>query len=284
MLARIVSLTLTLLLVPRPTAAQLFVGADATYATRYVWRGLSRVSSPVLQPSAYLALGFGSSFLTGGAWWNVELERAAAYDHTLVGPGSRGAGETNLWLEYATRRSYFDGRVGFWHYRLDDPRSSAGLPARFSTTELYAAVSTLHLPVLVRLSGWFDADRLQGVYYEMDASYALGTHPLGEIVGSLFAGGRIGGSHGLSRAADAAAKPFYFQRDGIAYYELYAQLAFEPPLRRLPVVCNITPRYEFARDPAARRDSLDPAVRDRSSFFWLEIALSWRTRLAGNGL
>lgn len=276
---RVVAVTAVLLLAPRPTAAQLVVGADATFASRYVWRGVSRVTDPVLQPSAYIALGSGSSFLTAGGWWNVELRRAGAHDHTVAGAGSRGVGETNVWLEYAARQAAFDWRVGLWHYRLEDSRST-GLPADFSTSELHASIATLHLPVLARLSGWFDVDRLRGGYYEIDAAYALGTHPLAEIVGSLFAGGRVGASHGLARAA-AVEQPFYFRRDGIVYYELYAQIAVEPPLGSPRVVCTFTPRYEFARDPAARRESLDPAVRDRSRFFWVEISLSWRRRLAG---
>jgi hypothetical protein len=267
----------TLLLAPAPAAAQLLVGADATLASQYVWRGVARVTNRVLQPSTYIALGFASSFLTAGAWWNVELERAAAGDHTLVGPGARGVGETDFWLEYASRESAFDWRVGLWHYRLHSSLPSAGLPARFSTTDFYAAVSSLHLPVLLRGSGWLDAHRLRGVYYEFDASYALGTDPEAEVVGSLFVGGRLAGSHGLARDPDAAARPFYFARDGLVFYELYAQLAIAPPLGAVPLVVTIAPRYTLAQDPVSRRDGL----RDRAGFFWLELAVSWRARLAG---
>jgi hypothetical protein len=48
-------------------------GADLTLASSYVWRGVTVVNRPVLQPSVYLSAPLGPLSVTGTLWSNIEL-------------------------------------------------------------------------------------------------------------------------------------------------------------------------------------------------------------------
>jgi hypothetical protein len=256
------------------TEAQVVLGADITFATRSVWRGLVRASDPVLQPSAYAALRVGSGFLTAGAWADYEFGNTEPGDHSFAGVGRSGFGAVEGWVEYAARHAVFDWRAGYVHSRFRNDERVAGIPADLETGEVYAGVRSRFLPVALALTAWQDIDALKGTYVEVDAAYPLPTNPLGTIVGSIFVGGRMGLSRGLDRDGDDASRPWYFDNSGLTHAELYAEWGFDVPFKWLPVDLFVSAHHEFAIDDATRRTgpALDSETRRR--FWWFEVAAS----------
>ncbi|MGH7502235.1 MAG: hypothetical protein ACREL7_10815 [Longimicrobiales bacterium] len=265
----------------KPVFAQLLPGADVTIATQSVWRGLTRVSDPVLQPSAYLALGIGTGFLSAGVWADYEFGTGPG-DYSLAGIGKADIGSVEAWVEYAARQSLFDWKAGYVRSRLRNDMRIHGVPPELATSELYLGVTSRRLPVVASLTAWQDVDELQGRYFLLDVAYPLPTNPLGEIAGSIFAGARAGLANGLERDSDHADRPYYFEESGLSHAELYLEWSFELPVSWLPLDLFLSPHYEFAIDEAAQRRSPDPLVARRKRFFWFELAASLRFELAGS--
>jgi hypothetical protein len=265
----------------QPASAQLVVGADVTVATRSVWRGLTRARGPVLQPSAYMALGLGTGFLTAGVWSDYEFGNTRPGDNSLAGVGRAGLGAVEGWVEYTGRQSVLDWRIGFVRSRLRNETRIHGVPPELATSELYLGVTSRRLPVLARLTAWQDVDEVDGRYFLADVAIPLPTHPLGEIVGSIFVGGRVGFVNGQERDAQNIDRPYYFEDSGFSHAEAYAEWSFEVPVTWLPLDLFLSAHHEFAIDDAARRGSPDPAVPLRSRFWWFELTTSLRLDVGG---
>jgi hypothetical protein len=252
--------------------AQLVIGTDVTFATRSVWRGLTRVSDPVLQPSGYVALRVGSAFVTAGIWADYEFGNTEAGDHSLAGIGQAGFGAVEGWVEYAARQSIADWRVGYVHARFRNESRVGGIPAELSTGEIYAGLRSRHLPVIIAVTGWQDIDEVDGRYFELDVAYPLPTNPLGTVVGSIFVGGRAGFVHGQEQNDERSASPYYFDTGGFSHVDLYAEWGFDIPVSWLPLELFLSLHHEFAIDDATRRSgpAMTAAARDR--FWWFEAA------------
>src|SRR5438445_701926 len=86
---------------PARAPAQLYAGLDAAFASRYVWRGVTRVDGAALQPEGYLGLQLADGYLSAGAWGSYELSRAGPSGLSDLGPGRTGFGEIDYWSQYA---------------------------------------------------------------------------------------------------------------------------------------------------------------------------------------
>jgi hypothetical protein len=252
--------------------AQLVIGTDVTFATRSVWRGLTRVSDPVLQPSGYVGLQVGSAFVTAGIWADYEFGNTEPGDHSLAGIGQTGFGAVEAWVEYAARQSIADWRIGYVHSRFRNEIRVGGIPAELSTGEIYAGLRSRHLPVIIALTGWQDIDEVDGRYFELDVAYPLPTNPLGTIVGSIFVGGRAGFANGQEKDDEQAASPYYFDTGGFSHVDLYAEWGFDIPVSWLPLDLFLSLHHEFAIDDATRRSGPAVTASARDRFWWFEAA------------
>lgn len=256
--------------------AQLVLGSDVSFATRSVWRGLTRVSAPVFQPAAYIALRAGPGFVTAGAWGDYELGNTEPGDMSFAGIGESGFGAVEAWVEIAARLALWDWRVGYVHMRFRNDERVVGIPSDLETSEIYAIVGSRHLPVVLELGAWQDIDAVNGRYFELDVAYPLPTNPLGTIVGSIFVGGRLGLVNGQGRepiAADAPDDTYYFAENGFSHVDLYAEWSFDIPVTWLPLDLFLSLHHEFAIDEVARREYL-LSTESQSRFWWFEAAAS----------
>lgn len=260
----------------RGGTAQLVLGSDVTFATRSVWRGLTRVSAPVLQPAAYVAVRAGPGFVTVGAWGDYEFGNTEPGDISFAGIGESGFGAVETWVEFAARQTLLDWRVGYVNMRFRNGDRVVGIPADLETGEIYAVVRSRHLPLEVGLSAWQDVDEVNGRYFELDIAYPLPTNPLGTIVGSIFVGGRLGLVNGQGREpvpADAADDTYYFADNGFSHVDLYAEWSVDVPVAWLPLDLFLSLHHEFAIDEVAKREYFLSTER-QSRFWWFEAAAS----------
>src|SRR3989475_5133949 len=86
---------------PTRAPAQLYAGLDAAFASRYVWRGVTRVDGAALQPEGYLGLPLDGGYLSAGAWGRYELSRAGPTALSDLGLGRTGFGEIHYLAQYA---------------------------------------------------------------------------------------------------------------------------------------------------------------------------------------
>ncbi|NIN71883.1 MAG: hypothetical protein GTO46_08135, partial [Gemmatimonadetes bacterium] len=149
---------------PNVAPAQIVVGADVTYANRYIWRGATRASIPVFQPDIYLAYRHADSYLTLGGWWSFET-RSGEDEMSDTGPGVGGLGESNYWIELSSRVGPLDFGVGFTSYLFDDD-VPGGRDSSWNTSELYATLWWETTALIPKVSLWYDIDAIEGAYVE----------------------------------------------------------------------------------------------------------------------
>jgi len=139
--------------IPRDSEKSWLFDADATFNTKYVWRGIDRNDDPVLQMAAY----FSFQGLSVGAWGNLDLtdenDRSGEFSE-----GQYAADYTWLWSE--VRMS-----VGAIYY--DFPGSN-----RDSTSEVYVGAG-LNMPLSPTLMLFYDFDEADGAYIPLSLSYTI---------------------------------------------------------------------------------------------------------------
>lgn len=165
-----------------------FAGCDVTYASKYVWRGITRRTASVLQPDAFLGLRWPSGFLSVGGWVNIELERADPNDPTAVGLGQR-VSEGNVWgqLDLFTRLLAF--KVGYIRYEFDVAAAAPFNVNVFDTGEFFTNLR-LDLPwppqwvsgpgfaTALEVAAWYDTEDVDGLYFEPSVELQLPFFPL----------------------------------------------------------------------------------------------------------
>jgi hypothetical protein len=258
---------------------RLIAGADLTYATRYVFRGVTRAHGPVMQPAAFIAISSGETHLTLGTWANAKLGHTTPTEISL----GRNWGELDLWAEVASRAGPLDAAIGVMYYRLRNTRPLGTLEDRFHSTEMYA-VATLREGLLRRLNltpsvrGWWDLDRVEGRYYELDVNYAFSLVPPGVPLGSLFLGTRLGlneSQHVAGRTSPVG----YYEVRGVTHQELYGSVSVHL-WDRPDLTVHASYRHQFNHDPATRVDGSGSPAAHRRRVHWWELAVSWQGRLA----
>ena len=168
--------------------APLFAGCDVTYASKYVWRGITRRNASVLQPDAFLGLRWPSGFLSVGGWVNIELERADPNDPTALGLGQR-VSEGNLWGQLDLFSRLFAFKVGYIRYEFDVAAAAPFNVNVFNTGEFFTGLRfdipwTPHwvggpgFATALEVAAWYDHEDVEGFYIEPSIELQLPLFPL----------------------------------------------------------------------------------------------------------
>ena len=129
------------------------IDLDATFNSKYVWRGISLTNDPVFQPTVAVSWkGFTASF-----WGNMDL--------TDINGTEWNFNEIDLTLDYSWSWDIVGFSVGVIHYRFPNIR----LP---STTELYGAVG-LDVPLSPTLTVYQDVDLVNGTYANLSIGHTF---------------------------------------------------------------------------------------------------------------
>jgi len=204
---------------PVHASAQRTLEARVSVLSSYVWRGLTIVNKPVVQPEATLALGA----VSFGLWANVEPVRYDGANDISALAGRRAPGFTEV--DPTVELSHEVGKVelaaGAIAYAYPH---AAGHETAPNTFELYGSV---RLPDAfpLELAGYYDAHAVKGLYLEAGIERGLPRWP------ALQVGARIGASFGEASGPETA----YYERDGVTLVELSASLPFTAgPLKLSP--------------------------------------------------
>ena len=185
-------------------------GADATFATRYLWRGIPRATGPVFQPDARAEVRVGQGELSAGAWANFELFDATPDRFSDRGAAGSGLSEVDSWLQYADRigRVLLTGGVIAYSFPCEADGGAIRLRSRL---EWFAQAQLRGWHVAPRISVWADLAKVKGVYAETSltvpvravarAGRGAGVHARGEL---SMIGGRSQPRRGVSLGEESA--------------------------------------------------------------------------------
>jgi len=148
---------------PEGVFGDLSIGADVTFSSKYVWRGLLLTDGPVMQAGATVAW----KGLSLNLWGNLDLDDVN---------GNRGEfNEMDITLDYTHELiGPLSGSVGLVFYDFPNTPFNA-------TTEIYAGLSA---DVLLQpsLTAYFDIDEADGVYLSLDVGHSFELPDLAENV------------------------------------------------------------------------------------------------------
>jgi hypothetical protein len=249
-----------------PASAQFGAGADVVYRSEHVWRGLTRSSGPVLQPSVFGSFQPRGWTFTVGAWANLELWNAGTNDLSDADPDQRFT-ELDYWAEAHTRLHDFDLRAGITRYDFQgDP--NLGLHHRLDTTELYAGASYLLLDRFqFGATAAYDLGDIDGAYVELQA---LRYFPVVQFHGwlvSLHLNAVTGLSFGQELDIEEPLEPSYFEAGGVTHLRGSATLRVHTE--------RIAPFFSLQlQSNGDSRTRLASATSSGSHKIWIEAGLS----------
>jgi hypothetical protein len=216
-------LALALTAAAAPVDAQWTAGGDLTMTTRYQWRGLTRHDGVVWQPQLYATRRFDGWRLSAGTW--TVIQSAGNEPPFGVGLGDNWFGEVSPWLEAGAALGGLEVSGGWTGYFY---QAGAQLtPSPRSTSEVYARVTTLELPVVVpRATLWYDVGDYNGAYLETALSVRVPLWAAVKIpVGSLVLGGTLGWNLGQTADPDPSGDVGHFAERGLTHADLSAGIA-----------------------------------------------------------
>lgn len=246
---------------------QVYVGADATYSNRYVWRGATRTSHKVFQPAAFVSVAAGQSFITIGAWASVEPPRSDEAQLSDTGLDERGLGEFNYWIEYQRGFGRLDAGIGWTGYVFDNEASVGGRTSAFNTGEVYGRIRLRSRPLSPKLAVWYDVDKVDGAYLETSADLQIPLLPIASLYVTGLAGWSIG--QDINGANPTTG---YFAEDGLTHVDLSAWTSFV--IGHGFSIASVL-HVQFNQDASTKVTSADPDDSDRSSKVWFSLAVSW---------
>ncbi len=216
--------------------ARLFAGCDVTYASKYVWRGITRRNASVLQPDAFVSWRWSSGFLSAGGWANIELERADPNDPTAVGLGQR-VGEGNGWVQLDLFTRLFAFKLGYVRYEFNVAAAAPFNVNVFDTGEFFTdlrldlpwppqSVSGPGFATAVEVAAWYDREDVDGLYLEPSVELQLPFFPLLSIwFPSLLPALQLRAAAGVSvgqKITDPMNPDGYFASDGLTHWDFSA--------------------------------------------------------------
>ena len=259
---------------PTRAPAQLYAGLDAAFASRYVWRGVTRVDGAALQPEGYLGLQLDDGYLSAGAWGSYELSRAGPSGLSDLGPGRTGFGEIDYWSQYARALGPVQTSLGFIRYTYRGTLPGPSRTSAASTSEVYGTIQLSRKYLAPRLAAYWDVDRVRGLYLESSGTLPIMANPLGEPFWALYVRGLAGYSLGQELNPAQPNQVANFAGRGLTHVDL--SLSFD--LRPGPLTLHHESHAQWSVDDATRRTSADPAD-DRRVKFWFELSASWTPRV-----
>ncbi len=273
-----------------------YVAADAVFSSRYMWRGLTRASSLVIQPDVYFSLAgptvspLGLTIrypnLTAGGWANYEIGSPDSDEIGQLGTGEKGFGEVNGWIQLAGSLGRVTLSTGWIRYAF---RGEATRPDALSslddTQEIFARMELDFRSASLAVSWWNDVDRVDGVYWETGFNLRLPLQPIPfpqvplDPAFAILDLGILAGWN-ASQTLDAGGGGGHFADEGLTHVQFTAsssvligrQLSIEP---RLHLQINSDDQTRIVS-----RDVLDP---ERGAVWWFSITVSLLDIL-GNGI
>lgn len=253
--------------------AQVYLGLDATLASPYVWRGLTRANDWVLQPEGFAAVKTGGTFFSVGTWASYELRAAGPTDLTDLGIGQSGLAEVDYWAQAARAMGVFHAGVGAIRYTFRGTAPGAGRTRANNTTELYASLRATSKYIVPGLAAWVDVDHVRGTYLEGSAEVPVLANPLAQPFIALITRATLGYTLGQELNASDPTQGGYFVRDGVTHLDLSASGDLTVHPLGLPAVIRVEGHVQFNVDDATRRTSADPSEAHRSAKLWAALAL-----------
>lgn len=244
-------------------SAQATFGADAGVSSHYIWRGLTLVSKPVLQPDAYITFPAGKASVTIGGWANFELGEYSGADDVSEsgGEGAFDLSEFDWWVEAtipAGTTSLTFGATGYIY------PNETGFTSDLNTTELYGKVAFTNV-LNPKLAVWYDFSYVKGAYAEGSISYPweisdTRTYTFGALIG-MSAGQEINSSD--------ASEGYNFNKSGLTHADLSISTSF--------AVGNVSiaPQLHFLLPFDDFTKIATPSKLDESFKLWFGATLSW---------
>lgn len=259
------------LLAPAPADAQFAFSADATFRTRYVWRGITRTTRPVVQPAGAIAWQPRGWTVTGGIWANVEPWAPGPRD--LSEAGERGGlGELDYWIEAHTRIPRFDLRAGLIWYDVRGRGNilTVGPGSGWDTSELYAAVLYFPAP-LTGIGGtvYWDYRTIDGGFATLDAFHHFPLVQISDWIFTFTPVVQAGISLGQAIDRDNVRQLGYFVDDGLAY--ALGSTALRAANGTWSPYFIAT--FQYSRDPATRINRLGEVGEPVKS--WIDLGVSY---------
>jgi hypothetical protein len=254
------------------TQVKVYLGADATYSNRYVWRGLTRTSHKIFQLGAFVSVASGQDFFTFGGWASLEPLESDADQTSDTGVDEAGLGEFNYWFEYQRGFGLLDAAVGWTGYVFGNEATAGGWTSDFNTGEIYGRIELRSLPVSPKLAVWYDVDNVDGAYLETSADLQVPFLP----IASLYVTGLAGWSLGQD-VSGGNPTTGYFAEDGLTHVDLSAWTSF---LIGGGFSIASALHVQFNRDASTKVTSAHADDSDRSTKVWFSLAVSWVHNLA----
>lgn len=267
------SLALGLMAAPGPLAAQIEGAIDLGYSHAYVWRGLTRVTRPTIQPGVAIAWKTPRLMLSVGGWALLEPWQPDP-DHLTQAGRDNALGELDAWVQGDYRLRFFsaviDLHAGWIRYTFHADGDQGGLTDERDTDEAYVGlrlsglreVYTLlglppDLPVGVAASAAFDLGPVGGTYLETALTAELPVLFIGEPLGSVR--GRLSGGWSINQEVDpASGEPGRYDGEGSTHVALSLGTTpfFQPG--GIPVTIDLLGTLQLGIDPATRVRGLGP--------------------------
>jgi hypothetical protein len=281
---RVVLGAISLVFCAAPTAAQIEAALDLAYTHDFVWRGLTRVSRPSVQPAFAVGWKTPSLLVSGGVWALMEPWRARPGDLSLAGEDTRW-GEADLWLQgdYVVRILSFniETRAGLVRYTF--PGSDPNRSLSTDHSELYAGLRITglenlysviglpaDLPVGIEAGTAFDLGGVGGTYLEAGLVADLPVLFIGEPLGSVDL--RLTSAWSWNQEASAP-EGGYYEGEGLTHMTLAAGVTPFFHLGPVPATLHLGGTVQYNVDAATRIRG--PLADDRSRWIgWMDVTVS----------
>ena len=256
--------------------AQFYLGADATVAWPYVWRGLTRANWLTAAPEVFATVEHKRAFFSVGGWWIFE-RGATARRLSDRSSATGGFAERDWWVQGARWFGLVDASLGFIHYHYADSVAPAGRPTRVATSEMYATVRASGKYLAPGISVYWDRERVQGWYVEAYVAVPAFASPwVGPPSFWIFVTALVGYSLGQGVNSADITQAANFAENGVTHVDL--SLAFGAPrfLRRPNTSWQVDAHLQINIDPFTQRTSAVPA--DRGARLFVRTSVRWTKR------
>ena len=265
MRALVVGGAIAALALAQPATAQTTVGWDAPVFSSYVWRGITVTNKPVFEPDLYLTVPIGKASFTGGGWLNIDIGKYSNASSDLSESGGTSAfnvAEFDPWAELDIPAGPTTLAAGVVGYVFPNKAcATCAFTSANNTWEVYGKVS-LSSPFNPKLSGYYDVDKIKGLYVEGSVSheFKLGpTFPL--TLGAL--AGWTGGQE------VSATEPGNFADKGLTHVDLSASSSFTAG------VFSITPSIHGVITNDKFTKVTKPTATNTGFKIWGGVTISW---------
>jgi hypothetical protein len=253
-------------------APELELGATLALYDRYVWRGLTLVDRPVLQPDLHVAAPIAGVLVTLGTWANVELGCQRGDDGLSVGGGTRSLdlSELDPYAELELSVGRLGARLGAIAYLYPN---RAGYTHEDQSAEAYLELE-LDAPLAPSLAIHWDFVQIRGAYLELGVAHALSLTPRTSLELSLSAG--LSAGQAIREHADGSEiEAGNFAQDGLTHVEVGVAV----PLALAGITVTPSAHAAWAHDDFTRYTDADHQ-RAFKAWVGLELAAARPVRLA----